>query len=144
MTRILSIAVCLGVVALGHGCATDDAQAVDQEVGIAGAQCGTNVCTGKTFCCNASCGICAPLGGGCPDVACAAADPADSDDPTALVSEPEPEAAPGIPAPIIGPIGPQQCGANTCTGNTHCCNASCGTCVGPGGECTDQICLPTD
>ena len=41
-------------------------------------------------------------------------------------------------------IGGGACGKTTCQPGTHCCNASCGVCVGPGGVCTDQICQPTD
>lgn len=35
-----------------------------------GEACGSSVCTGNTFCCNASCGICAPKGGACIQIAC--------------------------------------------------------------------------
>src|SRR5690349_8750075 len=41
-------------------------------------------------------------------------------------------------------IGGGACGNTTCQPGTHCCNASCGVCVGPGGVCTQQICNPTD
>jgi hypothetical protein len=37
-------------------------------------------------------------------------------------------------------IGGGACGNTTCQAGTHCCNASCGICVGPGGVCTQQIC----
>jgi hypothetical protein len=40
-----------------------------------GGPCGDNYCGKDSFCCNASCGICAPLGGGCPDVMCDVAQP---------------------------------------------------------------------
>lgn len=33
-------------------------------------QCGETVCTGGMFCCNASCGICAPPGGACTQQIC--------------------------------------------------------------------------
>lgn len=36
-----------------------------------GVPCGNKVCGPGTFCCNASCGICAPLGGFCIQIACA-------------------------------------------------------------------------
>lgn len=36
--------------------------------------CGGNTCGKGTFCCNASCGTCAPIGGGCTQQVCAAAD----------------------------------------------------------------------
>jgi len=35
-----------------------------------GGPCGTNSCGKGTFCCNPGCGVCAPLGGGCPQVVC--------------------------------------------------------------------------
>lgn len=33
-------------------------------------QCGTRVCTKGFFCCNLSCSICAPVGGGCTQQVC--------------------------------------------------------------------------
>ena len=36
----------------------------------AGVPCGRNVCQTGTFCCNESCGICAPKGGACTQVIC--------------------------------------------------------------------------
>jgi hypothetical protein len=49
--------------------ATDRASTPDAatDVGIA---CGTNVCSGGTYCCNASCGTCVPGGTLCPQIAC--------------------------------------------------------------------------
>lgn len=35
-----------------------------------GEQCGTRVCTKGFFCCNLSCSICAPQGGGCTQQVC--------------------------------------------------------------------------
>jgi hypothetical protein len=35
-----------------------------------GTPCGANTCGVDTYCCNASCGICAPLGGGCIKLFC--------------------------------------------------------------------------
>jgi hypothetical protein len=32
------------------------------------------------------------------------------------------------------------CGGNICSKGTYCCNASCGTCVPKGMECTQQSC----
>lgn len=32
--------------------------------------CGTKTCGAGEYCCNASCGICAPLGGACIQIAC--------------------------------------------------------------------------
>ncbi|MDC0709438.1 hypothetical protein POL68_13285 [Stigmatella sp. ncwal1] len=45
-------------------------QASGNESIAGGGPCGTNYCAKGSFCCNAGCGICAPLGGGCPDVVC--------------------------------------------------------------------------
>ncbi|ADO69151.1 hypothetical protein [Stigmatella aurantiaca] len=45
-------------------------QAPGDESIAGGGPCGTNYCGKGTFCCNAGCGVCAPLGGGCPDVVC--------------------------------------------------------------------------
>jgi hypothetical protein len=140
MIKVLYIVMLgLGVAAINNGCVTQDKKSIDQEVAIGGTQCGDHVCTGKTFCCNASCGICAPIGGGCTQQACLTAEDSAGDEPAAeeVVSTPAPESE-----QLIG--FPQPCGKVTCTGGTHCCNASCGVCVGPGGECTQQICLPTD
>ncbi len=36
-----------------------------------GEACGSNVCSATEFCCNPSCGICAPHGGACIEIACA-------------------------------------------------------------------------
>lgn len=140
MIRVVYVvALWLGAVVISNGCVAEDKTAVDSEIVIGGGQCGSNVCSGKTFCCNASCGICAPIGGGCTQQACLVADEQDTTAADELVSTPAADT--NI---VIGPIGPQQCGKVTCTGGTHCCNASCGTCVPPGGECTQQICQPTD
>jgi hypothetical protein len=38
--------------------------------GSGGAECGKNTCADGQFCCNASCGICAPKGGACIQIAC--------------------------------------------------------------------------
>ncbi|HET9956826.1 MAG TPA: hypothetical protein VFQ61_20160 [Polyangiaceae bacterium] len=37
---------------------------------IGGGVCGDKVCSAGTFCCNASCGTCAPLGGACTQQVC--------------------------------------------------------------------------
>jgi len=48
----------------GHG-------GISSSGGAGGAiSCGKNVCTGNEYCCNASCGICAPMGSACIDIAC--------------------------------------------------------------------------
>lgn len=136
------VALCVAAMAITNGCVTEDKKVADSEIVVGGGQCGSRVCTGKTFCCNASCGICAPIGGGCTQQACLTADDGDDDNAAAAADADELVSTPQVDDDIV--IGPRQCGKATCTGNTHCCNASCGTCVGPGGECTQQICQPTD
>jgi hypothetical protein len=92
-----------------------------------GGQCGTNSCGPGTFCCNSSCGVCAPIGGACLDVWC---DPAE-------ISLPPEELDDLV---IVGGIGGQQCGYVTCGKGQHCCNASCSRCVPFGMECTQESC----
>ena len=36
----------------------------------AGEPCGSNVCGDGTYCCNSSCGLCAPAGGFCIQIVC--------------------------------------------------------------------------
>jgi hypothetical protein len=91
-----------------------------------GQQCGPVVCTGKTHCCNASCGRCVPLGVECPQEACLAGE---ADEDADRVTETE---------SVFEPIG-QQCGPTVCGGTTpKCCNAACGICVPQGAECTQE------
>jgi hypothetical protein len=52
----------------------DQSPAVCNCVG-GGGSCGDNTCGPNQFCCNASCGICAPLGGACTQVFCEDAPP---------------------------------------------------------------------
>lgn len=56
----------------GGVCESGDvlADQADDEMVAAGGSCGGNTCGKGTFCCNASCGICAPKGGGCTQQAC--------------------------------------------------------------------------
>ena len=39
-------------------------------VPVKGAKCGSKTCGAKEYCCNTSCGICAPLGSMCIQIAC--------------------------------------------------------------------------
>jgi hypothetical protein len=163
MKALYVVALLLGAVVIGNGCVGEDKTAVDNALVVGGEQCGTKVCSGKTFCCNASCSICAPIGGGCTQQVCLTADTDDVTDADEELSTPASDVALAEPAPVadtnagnaanpdqvdsnivIGPIGPQQCGSVTCPSGTHCCNASCGTCVPPGWECTQQVCEPKD
>ena len=41
--------------------------AIEQAIG---GQCGDHLCPTGSYCCNASCGLCAPKGGACPQIAC--------------------------------------------------------------------------
>jgi hypothetical protein len=43
---------------------------------------------------------------------------------------------PDEPAQVVGP----QCGAVVCPAGTRCCNPTCGACVPPGVECTQEVC----
>ena len=59
MIKILYIvAFGFGTIAVHHGCATESKTVASHDNGHGGTSCGSNVCTGQTFCCNASCGIC--------------------------------------------------------------------------------------
>src|SRR4051794_32136321 len=71
MIKILYIvAFGFGTIAVHHGCATESKTVASHDNGHGGTSCGSNVCTGQTFCCNASCGICAPIGGFCTQQLC--------------------------------------------------------------------------
>lgn len=35
-----------------------------------GGTCGGTVCSAGTYCCNSSCGMCAPKGASCPQISC--------------------------------------------------------------------------
>jgi hypothetical protein len=144
MIRVVYVvALYLGAVLISHGCVAQDTSAVETSavdseilIGGGGGQCGNKVCSGKTFCCNASCGICAPLGGGCTQQVCLTAEDSEAAAADDLVSRSE------VDSEVV--IGPSQCGNTTCAPGTRCCNPSCGTCVRPGDRCTDQICNPTE
>lgn len=90
-----------------------------EAIGI-GVRCGGAICGPGTYCCNASCGICAPKGGACTQQVC------------------EPVAEPIDPKEII--VIERKCGKNVCGKDEFCCNPSCGTCAPRGGACTQQIC----
>jgi hypothetical protein len=85
-----------------------------------GRACGPVTCGSNEICCDASCGICAPMGGVCPAVACTDA---------------------GHPPPHDGGAS-QPCGFNSCGPGTECCNPSCGICVPTGGACSQVLCAP--
>lgn len=97
---------------------------------IGGGACGSNTCTSKQFCCNPSCGICAPLDGACTQQVCDTATLQAEAAP--VVEEPAPESI----------IIERTCGKNTCGTGEFCCNVSCGICAPKGGSCTQQYCPP--
>lgn len=86
----------------------------------AGQPCGTNTCGAGEYCCNESCGICAPNGSSCTQQYC----------------------PPATAINIEGDSAGQPCGTATCGAGTFCCNESCGICAPNGGSCTQQICNP--
>jgi hypothetical protein len=135
MSRILYvIASGLGTIIMHSGCATESKN-IAHEGGRAGAACGNNVCTGKTYCCTSSCGICAPIGGFCTQQACLTPDTSSTSQTDTEVSTPGAQEDRST-----GPASSRQCGPTTCSGDTQCCNPSCGICVPPGGVCTQQFC----
>lgn len=105
----------------------DDLDAADPAAVVCPLVCGEGtLCLFKSGACQEACNpcLCKAQGGTVVTSCPAAAEPAPVDD------------------SII--IGGGACGKTTCQPGTHCCNASCGICVGPGGVCTQQICNPTD
>ena len=80
-----------------------------------GTPCGRNRCGQNEFCCNSSCGECAPIGGGCTDRYC----------------PPDPEPWPGG----------ERCGKTICPRGQVCCNASCGICTPPNSACIMIACV---
>ena len=54
----------------GAGVSLAAAEFYTKVVGANGEPCGQSVCEVGAFCCNASCGICAPTGGACIELAC--------------------------------------------------------------------------
>jgi len=92
-----------------------------------GQPCGSNSCSSGEFCCNESCGICAPKGGSCTQQIC------------------EPGPVEGVVAPSTeeSSLAGQPCGNNSCGAGEFCCNESCGICAPKGGFCTQQVCEPT-
>lgn len=145
MKSLLWAALTSLLLALAFSCVTADEPAVDtldpsvdQETGdeaeldVVGEQCGSVVCTGKTHCCNASCGRCAPIGVECPQVACVL------DEEAAEESGADEVEAASQKGDVIFEVG-QQCGHVFCTGTTpKCCNAACGICVPFGAQCTQE------
>ncbi|EYF06790.1 hypothetical protein [Chondromyces apiculatus] len=103
--------------------AQDDSEAAaigeDEEELVVGQQCGNSVCGKGTYCCNASCGTCAPKGGACTQQVC--------ESPVKVEAEPA----------FVG----QQCGTAVCGKGMYCCNASCNRCAPKGMACTQEACV---
>lgn len=77
-----------------------------------GPACGPITCKKGEQCCDANCGMCAPMGAMCPAVACAPVD-----------------AGPPVP-----------CGSTTCAAGEYCCSPSCNLCEPNGAECPQMAC----
>jgi hypothetical protein len=85
-----------------------------------GEPCGRTRCGRGEYCCNPSCGVCTPVGGGCATVYC----PPDPE------PWPEPEPWPG-----------ERCGNTVCPRGQYCCNASCSICAPPNAACLMIACV---
>jgi hypothetical protein len=103
---------------------------VEETLLIDGTQCGANVCGTGAYCCNASCGICAPKGAVCPDVVCEVD--------TGAGVKTQAKAEPSVDTSIA--IGGGACGTNYCGKGYFCCNPGCGVCAPVGGGCPDVMC----
>lgn len=105
------------------------AAAAEQELVVGGGACGATTCARGSFCCDASCGACAPLGSACLDVVrCAAPGP-----------QVQQQAAPQ-PPPESDALQGESCGTGTCGKGSYCCNPSCGICAPRGAGCPDVMC----
>jgi hypothetical protein len=120
-----------------------------------GETCGSNVCGPGQYCCNPSCSTCAPLGAGCPAIACVdAGQPAICGNTSCAAGEVccgtescgycYDGTAPCDP-PICtddGGMGDLRCGRVICGDGLVCCNPSCSTCTDPEGGCAGGVCPP--
>jgi len=122
-------------------------------------RCGTNVCDDSHFCCNRSCGVCAPIGGACTQQFCGAALPVSQrDEPQSEVvrdgaSDPTPAQETQAPALTVPPsskpstqpwgeLGRVPCGTKFCKKGLTCCNSSCSICTPKNGACILMMCGP--
>lgn len=104
-----------------------------------GGPCGNNVCGRGTFCCNRSCGTCAPLGGACTQQICPTTEVAETGTGAAIAGERvEETCADGAEDTLLAAGG--SCGGVTCGKGKWCCNASCARCVPIGMQCTQESC----
>lgn len=93
--------------------------------------CGENTCGADAYCCNESCGICAPHGAGCTAQECPAGCGPNNPCPTGFECKND-----GSCLEIRTPCGQNECGAGE-----SCCNESCGLCAGPAGTCPAIACV---
>jgi len=130
-TQLMMVALAGLLVACGGAVQQEEwaPASVEEALSIGGEQCGANVCGIGSYCCNSSCGTCAPKGAGCLDVMC---DVSTGVDVTAE-AKPEPSASASI-----GTGG--ACGGNYCGKGYFCCNPGCGVCAPEGGGCPDVMC----
>lgn len=118
---------CPGICQADADCAQGE-QCINGTCAAGPTSCGGSTCGAGQYCCNPSCGICAPLGGSCTQQVCASACSSDAD---CASSE----------SCVNGQcVSGQPCGNNVCPAGELCCNASCGMCAPPGVACTQQAC----
>lgn len=139
MTRNHHIAVA-ALFALLIGCT--------QSHGLRGEPCGANRCGEGEYCCNASCGICAPRGTGCPAIACVDGGPPLCGATACALDE---ICCPGCPGggsfctnEAVCPVMPCPApppGCESCRSGELCCPG----CPGTGSFCTsDPVCPDLD
>jgi hypothetical protein len=111
-----------------------------------GGACGDATCGEGEYCCNESCGVCAPFGGACTQEVCEPGGAACGTN-TCGAGEYCCNVSCGICAPEGGACSQQECepqgqpcGSNFCGDGQYCCNDSCGICAPDGGACTQQVC----
>ncbi len=126
--------------------------AVPIDTGSGPQPCGDNICAPGQFCCNESCGLCAPEGGACPDIACnggvvcsgiACELPNAQCCPGCRPGESFCSTAEGV-CPELDCPPPPTCGGVACGADEECCpGCSPGDerCV-PAGSCTPPPCPP--
>lgn len=107
-----------------------------------GGSCGNTTCGNSEYCCNPSCGICAPVGGSCTQQVCGSTGgggnpgggpggtcSSDADCPSGELCTAAGLCAPGT-----------RCGNSICGNSQYCCNSSCSICAPLGASCTQQLC----
>ncbi|MAQ17158.1 MAG: hypothetical protein CMN30_20490 [Sandaracinus sp.] len=148
---LASAALLLGACSSSVIIGADDGGTSSRDGG--GVQCGANVCGAGEFCCNESCGYCAPEGGTCTEEACT--EPVVCNGqvcteanaaccPDCSAGESFCSGANGICPPLDCPSGcatDADCGSGQqcCSG----CNAGDGFCTDGDGPCPDPFCPPT-